>query len=203
MLTMQELLEKSSERHKHLCPRQVLGVRMGMMAAQFLKFELPQPKKRLLTIVETDGCFADGVEVATGCTVGHRTLRVQDFGKVAAVFIDTKTKEAFRIAPKLDVRKIADLFGAEGKNRWERQLLGYQRMPIDRLFSFEWVTLRVPVEEIVSRPGVRVNCDLCGEEIINQREVQFDSRILCQACAGYSYYLPVAIQIELNVPINV
>jgi formylmethanofuran dehydrogenase subunit E len=34
MPTLKELLELSSARHQHLCPRQVLGVRMGICAAE-------------------------------------------------------------------------------------------------------------------------------------------------------------------------
>ena len=191
-MDMHELLDRSSERHKHLCPRQVLGVRMGMMAARYLDFEIPQSNKRLLTILETDGCFADGVEVTTGCTIGHRTMRVKDFGKVAAVFVDTKTKSSFRIASGINIRDIADSYGTTGKNSWERQLLGYQTMPDLELFSIAWVTLITPIEEIVSQPGIRVNCEICSEEIINEREVKFNGRKLCQACAGFSYYLPSA-----------
>ena len=55
-------------------------------------------------ILESDGCFADGLEAATGCTVGHRTLRVEDYGKIAATFVDVSTGQAIRIAPRLDVR---------------------------------------------------------------------------------------------------
>lgn len=199
MIDMNKFLRKSVARHKHLCPRQVLGVRMGILAAKNLEFELPQTKRRLLTMVETDGCFADGVEVTTGCTVGHRTLRVQDFGKVAAVFIDTKTKESFRIAPQWNVRQIADSYGAEGKNRWERQLLGYQRMPDSELFTMEWVELTMPIAKIISRPGVRVDCDACDEEIINERELIFDDQILCRTCAGYGYYIPAINHGELDL----
>ena len=54
--------------------------------------ELPQTDKRLYTFVETDGCFADGVMVATGCSLGHRTLRLIDYGKVAATFVDTRER---------------------------------------------------------------------------------------------------------------
>jgi formylmethanofuran dehydrogenase subunit E len=64
------LLQQSAALHRHLCPRQVLGVRMGLYAAELLGLALPQSDKRLFTIVETDGCFADGVSVATGCTLG-------------------------------------------------------------------------------------------------------------------------------------
>ena len=201
-MELQDLLNKSVERHKHLCPRQVLGVRMGMMAANYLEFTLPQSSKRLLTFIETDGCFADGVEVTTGCSVGHRTLRIHDFGKVAAVFVDTKSGEAFRIAPLLSVRKTADEFG-EGKSRWHRQMLGYQLMPLDKLFSIDWVQLNLPIKEIVSRPGVRVNCNSCGEEIINEREVIMDGSIQCRSCSGYSYFTPIAESIELYLPVEV
>ena len=187
MRKLQEYLSKSAERHKHLCPRQVLGARMGMMAANYLSFEIPQKKKRLLTIVETDGCFVDGIEVTTGCFVGHRTMRVQDFGKVAAVFIDTETNQAFRISPKSNVREIAEDYG-KGKGRWYRQLSGYQIIPLESLFKIESVDMTISIEDIVSRPGVRVNCEQCGEEIINEREVISEGLILCQSCAGYGYY---------------
>ncbi len=78
----------------HLCPRQVLGARMGLFGSQLLGIAISGNEKRLLVIVETDGCFADGVSVATSCTVGARTLRVIDHGKVAVVFVDTKSDRA-------------------------------------------------------------------------------------------------------------
>ncbi len=86
MKTLDELLAASAALHRHLCPRQVLGVQMGRLAAELLQLELPQSDKRLLTIVETDGCFSTGVSVATNCWVGRRTLRVEDYGKVACNF---------------------------------------------------------------------------------------------------------------------
>ncbi|MCA9913987.1 MAG: TraR/DksA C4-type zinc finger protein, partial [Anaerolineae bacterium] len=43
---------------------------------------------------------------------------------------------------------------------------------------------------IISRPGVRVNCDLCGEEILNEREVHLGGQTLCRACADGGYCLP-------------
>ena len=76
MTLLEELLAQSAEHHKHLCPRQVLGVRMGLYAGDLLGLDLPQTRKRLLTIMETDGCGADGVSVATNCWVGRRTMRI-------------------------------------------------------------------------------------------------------------------------------
>lgn len=188
---LQALLTKSMSRHSHLCPRQVLGVRMGMFVGEITGITLPQAKKRLLTILETDGCFADGVEVATGCTVGHRTLRVEDYGKVAAVFVDTKTGSAVRLSPRHDVRERASNYTPTEPRRYFAQLDGYKVMPAEELFNLEDVELSVPVEAIVSRAGVRVDCDLCGEEIINEREIYQGNLILCRGCARPAYYRPV------------
>ena len=182
------LLEQSAALHRHLCPRQVLGVRMGMLAGKLLGLELPQTKKRLLSIVETDGCFADGVSVATNCWVGRRTLRVVDFGKTAVTFVDTQTETAVRLYPLPAVRELAPEFAPEARNRWQGYLLGYQRMPDEMLFGMQSVVLTQSVQEIVSRAGVRVNCDVCGEEILNEREVVREGAVLCQSCAGNGYY---------------
>ncbi len=188
MPDLQTLLEISASRHTHLCPRQVIGVRLGLAGAAALEIEVPQKKKRLLTIVESDGCFADGVEVATGCTIGHRTLRVEDYGKIAATFIDIKLERAVRVAPHLDVRQKAYEYTPHQHKRYYAQLDGYQAMSIDELVFIEEVQLTRPIAEIVSRAGVRVNCDICGEEIINEREVCQDDRLLCKGCYGTAYY---------------
>src|SRR5512147_77469 len=95
------LLAASAARHSHLCPRQVLGVRTGLAGLAALSLLPPLRDKRLLVIVETDGCFTDGIEVSTGVAVGHRTLRVEDYGKIAATFVNIPTGEALRISPRL------------------------------------------------------------------------------------------------------
>lgn len=188
MTDLQTLLELSASRHTHLCPRQVIGVRLGLAGAAALKIEVHQKKKRLFTIVESDGCFADGVEVATGCTVGHRTLRLEDYGKIAATFIDTKLDRAVRVAPQLDIRQKALDYAPHQKKHYFAQLDGYQVIPIEELFFIEEVQLTTPITEIISRAGVRVNCDICGEEIINEREICNDNQMLCKACYGIAYY---------------
>lgn len=191
MTQLQELLDASAALHKHLCPRQVLGVRMGMHAGELLGLDLPQTGKRLLTIVETDGCFTDGVSVATNCWVGRRTLRIEDYGKVAATFIDTETERALRMAPHPAARQRAADYAPAAKNRWKTMLIGYQHMPVDALLTVERVALTTPVAAIVSRAGVRVNCAHCGEEIMNEREIMVDGRVLCRGCAEPRYYHPV------------
>jgi formylmethanofuran dehydrogenase subunit E len=184
---IQAFLAEVAAMHKHLCPRQVLGVRMGLYAGELLQLELPQCDKRLYTFVETDGCFVDGVTVATGCSVGHRTLRLIDYGKVAASFVDTETGNAVRVWPNSQCRKHATEYAPAAPNRWRAQLEAYQRMPnSELLFSCE-VELQIDLKALIARPGVRVNCSGCGEEILNEREVIRDGKVLCCACADGGY----------------
>jgi len=192
MTSLEGLLAASAEMHRHLCPRQVLGVRIGVWAGDLLALELPQQDKRLIAIIETDGCAADGISVATGCRLGRRTLRVEDFGKVAATFVDTATGRALRITPRPGVRARASEFAPEARAKWEAMLVGYQRMPAEALLIAEPVRLRTSWERLVSTPGKRAVCDGCGEEILNEREIRTRGATLCRACAGQSYYRVVS-----------
>jgi formylmethanofuran dehydrogenase subunit E len=201
--SLSPILEQSAARHSHLCPRQVLGARIGLAGAAALELAVPRKDKRLLIIIETDGCFADGIEAATGCTIGHRTLRVEDFGKIAATFVDVKTGQAVRVAPRLDVRERAYACASDEPRHYFAQLQAYQVLPDHELLSIQPVQLTTPIESIISRAGVRANCDLCGEEIINEREVVRDGLTLCRSCAGSGYYQPLleacAFPIFLNL----
>jgi formylmethanofuran dehydrogenase subunit E len=61
-------------------------------------------------------------------------------------------------------------------------------MPDRELFNIVEVKLATPLEKIISRAGIRTECDFCGEEIINEREVHRNGFTLCRACAGPAYY---------------
>lgn len=163
---------------------------MGRLAGRALGLDLPQTGKRLLVIVETDGCAVDGIVAATGCHVGRRTLRVEDYGKVAATCVDTLDGRAVRVAPHPHARTLAWPHAPEARNRWEAQLLGYQRMPDEELLRWQAVALAGSLDAILGRAGRRVNCEACREEIINGREVVRGGMVLCRACAAPAYYRP-------------
>ncbi|MFN2182171.1 MAG: FmdE family protein, partial [Candidatus Promineifilaceae bacterium] len=171
MSDLQDLLARTADFHHHLCPRQVLGVRMGIYAGELLEIELPQTRKVLLAIVETDGCGADGISVASNCWVGRRTMRIVDYGKMAATFINTRTETAVRIAPHPLCRERALAITPDAANRWQGYLLGYQRLAAEELLVYQPVRLKEDLRKLISRAGWRANCAVCGEEIFNEREV--------------------------------
>jgi formylmethanofuran dehydrogenase subunit E len=137
----------------------------------------------------------DGLEAATGAACGHRTLRVEDYGKIAATFVDVLTGKAMRVAPRLDVRTRASDYAPDEKRHYFAQLRGYQLMPEEELLDVQEVRLSTPVEQIVGRPGVRTICSVCGEEIINGREVGVNGRVLCRACLGGAYYQAAGVPV--------
>ena len=189
MNNLKELLDQSASRHAHLCPRQVLGVRMGMLAGELLKLDLPQVNKRLFAFVESDGCGMGGIEIATGCRADRRTLRIVDYGKMAASFVDTQTGECLRIRPHPDSRISAGKYAPKAIDAWHCQLDAYQIIPFEELFEVQPIRLSISLEKIISEPGLRAFCVACGEEITNEREVVEGGRILCRSCAGDRYYI--------------
>ncbi|GMQ79379.1 MAG: FmdE family protein [Anaerolineae bacterium] len=190
-----QFLQESASMHHHLCPRQVLGVRMGLAGLKELGFidERYRPRflnkdKRLLTIMETDGCGLDGVAVATGCSVGKRTLRVVDHGKVAATLIDTLDGRSIRTSPSPRARAIAISLNPVAESPWHAYLDAYKLMPDQDLITIREVHLTRNVSDILSKPEARAVCQICNEEIINEREIVQENLILCRSCAGDRYY---------------
>jgi len=161
---------------------------MGLAGLEAIGLEAPMPHKTALVFIETDGCFADGIEVATGASVGHRTLKIVDTGKVAAVFANVGTRKSVRLAPRLDVRQRAPTYAPGIKQKYYAQLKGYQIMPIEELFTLQKVLMDPDIQTVISRPGMRVKCCRCGEEIMNERQLVVRDEILCLTCAGAGYY---------------
>lgn len=188
MSELSALFARVSRMHQHLCPRQVLGVRMGVRAGLEFGIQLPQADKRLIALVETDGCTADGIGVATGCWVGRRTMFIFDFGKVAATFVDRRTGRSIRILPQREARSRTTAYAPMIEDLWERQLAAYQVMPDEELLSVEPVRLAVDLTKLISEPGKRATCDVCLEEINNGREIVLDGRTVCRSCAGEAYF---------------
>lgn len=87
--------------HGHKCPAMPLGLRAGLAAMETLGVA-HAPDGQLAALVEIDRnhcstCFADGVQVATGCTFGKGNIRSLGYGKFAVTLIDNKTGRSVRV----------------------------------------------------------------------------------------------------------
>ncbi len=71
MKPLEEYLALAAQNHGHMCPGQVLGVRMAMLGLRELGIDDPAKfRKRLYTYVEIDRCATDAVSLVTGCRLG-------------------------------------------------------------------------------------------------------------------------------------
>lgn len=184
------LLEDSARIHGHLCPGQVLGVKMSILGLHQIGIDDPKGKDRksIIVFVEMDRCATDAVQSVTGCSLGHRTMKFVDYGKMAATFLNLRTGKAVRVLAKEESRGTAkDLFpGIE--NNYAAQLEAYKVMSYDALFQVTEVSVAVKPEDMPGRPLSRVRCGGCGEHVQDKREVHVDGRVLCRPCASTGYY---------------
>ncbi len=192
LVDFDRLLSESVRVHGHLCAGQVLGVRMSLLGLREIGISDPKgnDRKSFIVYVEMDRCATDAVQSVTGCSLGKRSMKFLDYGKMASTYLNLRTGKAVRISAREDSReKAKELFpGIENKHR--AQLEAYKVMSDDELFDLMEVTVKVRPEDMPGRPMRRVRCDSCGEHVQDMREVCRDGRVLCVACAQGGYYTP-------------
>lgn len=173
-----EDLKEASDYHGHLCSGQILGVRMARYGLKLLNIDEPKEYRDLIVYIETDRCLADAIGTVTNCKVGKRTLKVKDFGKMAATFYDIKSGNAYRIYKKFN--KYAD------KN--EDIVEFFNEYSDEELFDIEEVRVNIKLEDFPGPPIKETICSKCGEEILDGKEVVKDGRDYCKYCLGEDYY---------------
>lgn len=188
MKDFQELLQTASVVHGHLCAGQVLGVRMAVAGLRALDLDPEAEHKRIIVFVECDRCAADAVASVARVSLGKRTLKYLDYGKMAATFYDTKTGRAIRVVALESARKRTSAYAPNGLGKNEAQMIAYERMPDEELLAVEEVSVKLSEYDLPGPPRKTVLCDCCGEGINDNREVVRNGSTLCRACAGESYY---------------
>lgn len=184
--SFEDLLTEAVSFHGHLCPGQVLGVRMTQAGCR--EAGVPDPRaagKALVVIVEIDRCATDAIQALTGVSLGKRTLKHVDFGKTAATFVNRDTGASVRVAARDGARDLARALVPAEPDPRRAQIVAYRDMAEDALLKIEPVV--VPAAWL-ERRRVRVPCDACGEAVNYEREVCVDGRRLCRACGGGRYY---------------
>jgi formylmethanofuran dehydrogenase subunit E len=188
MRDFQTLLREAAERHGHLCAGQVLGVRMALHALQELGIDVEREPKRVIVYVEIDRCAADAVATVARVSLGKRTLKYLDYGKMAATFVDTETQRACRVVALESARERARHYTPPDLEKHQAELIAYQQMPDAELFNVHHVAVAIPEFDKPGHPLRRVECERCGEGINDGREIIRNGETLCRACASGAYY---------------
>ena len=200
MIDPKDYFEVAMKLHGHKCPAMPLGLRVGAAAMNRLGVDR-SPDGQLLALVEVGSdhfatCFADGVQMITGCTFGKGNIQKLNYGKWGLTLIDKARQKAVRVVPRAEVmlaNKQSTFFTAyRSKGVPASQVPAEHVEPlVERVLSIPEEQL-VKVGEVVEYPYVdpptsfdSFVCESCGEITVEgygqQRE---DGGRICLPCAA-------------------
>ena len=187
--------DKVIEFHGHFCVGLALGYRAGKAGLRHLGSKR-SPDEGLVTIVETDNCAVDALQVLTGCTMGKGNIVLCDYGKNAFTIGRRDTGEAVRVV----ARGLDDVLGegyqqlrsrAMGCTASESEMQYFQEIQVeapqrildadeDLLFKIERMQLDFPAR---GRIFSSVVCSSCGEQVMEPHARLRDGKLVCVPCS--------------------
>ncbi len=186
--------------HGHLCGGMPLGFRAGLAALKALGAERELDMAKLV-FVETGtghaaGCFADGVQMATGCTFGKGLMERTQYGKWALTLVDRATGKAVRVSVRPEVMQasFASPFVQQRKQgtapsaipvEVSRPLVEKQlARPNEDLFVISPV-FDYPLPAKGKASFNLVLCSVCSEAVAENKARVRDGEAVCIPCSGY------------------
>jgi len=191
MDSFHSLLESCAAEHGHLCPGQVVGVRMAILGCRLIGMDQPKRLdqiKKLLVYVEMDRCTADAVAHVTGVKLGRRSLKFVDYGIMAATFMNLDTGDSYRVLSTEEARDLARVYAPEFATTSERQISAYKRMPESVLFRVQEVRVKIDEFDLPGPTRRKVACSRCGQLIRDAREIFLQGKPVCKPCTDRSYF---------------
>jgi formylmethanofuran dehydrogenase subunit E len=191
MQDFKSLVKSSAAAHGHLCPGQVVGVRMAMLGCRLIGLDEPTAHdqiKKLIVYIEMDRCTADAVAHVTGVKLGRRSLKFMDYGIMAATFVNLETAKAFRVVSTEEARDLARYFAPEISGKHAQQLAAYKRMPDNVLFRVQQVKATINEFDMPGPTRQKATCVQCGQVVRDHREVIKGGLSFCKPCAEGAYF---------------
>jgi len=194
MKPFKELLASSVVEHGHLCPGQVVGIRMAMLGCRLIGLDRPRSReqvKKLIVYVEMDRCAADALAHVTGVRLGRRSLKFVDYGIMAASFMNLENSKAYRVLSTEESRDLAFLYAPGIWPKSRQQIEAYKRMPDSVLFRVQKVQIDLNEFDMPGPTRKMVQCSRCGQWVRDSREVIVEGQIRCKPCESGAYFSPV------------
>jgi formylmethanofuran dehydrogenase subunit E len=195
-----QILEASFIIHGHICGGMPLGFRAGLTAIKALGAERESNMAKVV-FVETGsghaaGCFADGVQMSTGCTFGKGLIQRTEYGKWALNLVEKATRRAVRVSARPEVMKKSfespfvkmrhqgiaptdvplDISRSLVEGLWARK--DEELFVVSEIFEYPLPSAPVPCFNLVT-------CEGCGEVVAENKARLKDGKIFCQPCSGY------------------
>ncbi len=197
MINPKEYLEIGQKFHGHKCPAMPNGLRVGAAAMNKLGAERSKDGQ-LLAILELGEdhcatCFADGIQVITGCTFGKGNIKKLHYGKWGLTLVNKKTKKAVRVTPKAE----AMMSNKKTEFFTKYRMLGIpaSEVPDEVVEPLVVKVMNAPEEMIMTISEVfdyelpekkdsfaGFVCDICGEMVVEKYGRVLGDKKVCQDC---------------------
>lgn len=195
-----EYLELGFQFHGHKCPAMPMGLRVGAAAMNKLGVgRTGDGEWEALVEIGDDHCatcFADGVQVITGCTLGKGNIKKVNIGKWGLTLINKKTQEAVRVVPKGEamLQNKESAFMRDYRSKGvpatkvpdavvQPMVENVMNLPDEMLLTIGDVVAHPYRQKAHSFDGFI--CEECGEMVVEQfGRVKGDKKV-CISCLGW------------------
>jgi formylmethanofuran dehydrogenase subunit E len=186
--------------HGHVCGGMPLGFRAAHRALEALGAER-ELNMDTLAFVETGsghaaGCFADGVQMGSGCTFGKGLIERTHYGKWALTLVERGSGRAVRVSVRPEVMQASfqspfvqqrkqgvaptDVPLEVGKSLVEKLLArtDEELFTVSEVFDYP-LPARKPASFNL------LTCSACGEAVAENKARLLDGKPVCLPCSGY------------------
>jgi len=183
--------------HGHKCPAMPSGLRAGAIAMNILGVKRAKDGELLVLLELGDShfatCFADGIQMITGCTFGKGNIKKLHYGKWGFTLVDLKSNKAIRISPRSEsmlANKNTDFFV-----NYRTKGVPASKVPenivsplVEKIMTREDKELFTIGEifeyEKVKKTGTFASfiCDECNEMVVERYGRPYGEKKLCQPC---------------------
>lgn len=197
MVDPKAFLEIALELHGHRCPAMPMGLRAGAAAMNTLGVARSEDKTLSALVDLGDNhcshCFADGVQMITGCTFGKGNIKQLGYGKFGLTLIDNVTGRGVRVVPRADAQmqmKTTPFF-----QQYRVKGVPPSKVPRDVVDPLIERVLSAPEEKLLSVGEVfdcpaasspetfaSFVCDECGEMVVEPYGRVIGDRKVCIPC---------------------
>ncbi len=197
MIQPNDYLQSGLTLHGHKCPAMPMGLRVGAAAMNKLGVERAKDGQ-LMALVEIGDdhcatCFADGVQMITGCTFGKGNIQKLHYGKWGVTLIDKKTGRAVRVTPRaeaMEANKQTDFF-----HKYRMKGIPASQVPDSVVDPLVQKVMNAPedqllaIGEVFDRPWEDpahsfegFKCEVCGEMTVEPYGRILGDKKVCIPC---------------------
>lgn len=208
---LEKLLEMTGMLHGHYCPGVSLGVKAVYIAFKELGITDNTGMEEIMAVVECNNCFVDGVQFASGCSLGNNALVYKDLGKAAATFYKRGSSDAVRVCAKSfdldtepdDEKQEADALFERAVKKREKLSDTEQKRMKELWIKRSFAVVNAPDTDIftITRTNAPVfafapifdsqTCSVCGDKVMETRTHLQNGKPVCIPCAKAEYQMVV------------